>query len=109
MTNEKKVLKKEQKTLETLLKDNLDNSENLSSASVIEELSQAMKINANGVFEKSGFDRDKARAYCWQSVGYQGEKKSKFGFLDNKSKDGISSLHGAHQVAQKFNKTKFPL
>ena len=25
MTNEKKVLKKEQKTLETLLKDNLDN------------------------------------------------------------------------------------
>ena len=82
MTNEKKVLKKEQKTLETLLKDNLDNSENLSSASVIEELSQAMKINANGVFEKSGFDRDKARAYCWQSVGYQGEKKSKFGFLE---------------------------
>ena len=27
MTNDKKVLKKEQKTLETLLKDNLDNSE----------------------------------------------------------------------------------
>ena len=34
---------------------------------------------------------------------------SKFGFSANKSKDGISSLHGAHQVAQKFNKTRFPL
>ena len=29
--------------------------------------------------------------------------------LLNKSKEGISSLQGAHQVAQKFNKIKFPL
>ena len=32
-----------------------------------------------------------------------------FLFTLSLSKDGISSLHGAHQTAQKFNNTNFPL
>ena len=34
---------------------------------------------------------------------------SKFGFIFKASRDGISSLHGAHQVAQKLSNTKLPL